>query len=143
MNKRTALGLIGALGVSMLAAGALAQDSKGDKRFDRLDTNGDGEISQSELAARDEERSARRAEMLEAADTDGNGSISRDEMKAFREAKRAERNPDKNGDGVVDRTEFINAAQERFDKLDKDGNGVLSEDEKPRRGRGHHRRGRG
>ena len=48
---------------------------------------------------------------------------------------------DKNADGVVDKTEFINAAQERFDKMDKDGNGVLSEDEMRRKHGRRHRRG--
>ncbi len=36
---------------------------------------------------------------------------------------------DLNGDGVVSKKEFIRAHEERFDKLDKDGNGEISRDE--------------
>ena len=67
---------------------------------------------------------------------------SREEMRAHHEAGRKEHDADTNDDGVIDRTEFINAAQDRFDKLDENGDGVLSEDEKPGRRR-HHRAGRG
>lgn len=127
---------IAAIGVAAFAASALAKESGG--RWDRMDANGDGEISAAEM-------DAHKAEFLSDADTDGNGAVSKEEMKAFHEARRAEwkakHNPDANGDGVVDRTEFINAAQERFDRMDKDGDGVLSEDEQ-RRGHGKRRHGR-
>lgn len=129
---------------ALFAAGAASAHGKGEGKGDRMeahwqqmDKDGDGELSKEELTGR-------ASHLLEDADADGNGKISKDEMKAFHEARRAEwkekHNKDKNGDGVVDRTEFLNAAQEHFDKLDKDGNGVLSEDEQ-RSGhkRGHHR----
>jgi hypothetical protein len=140
--KKIMIGTLAVAGAALLAATAYAGEGKGrghGGHWDKMDVNGDGEITADEM-------NGKSAEFLAAADTDGNGAVSKDEMKAFHEAKRAEhrakRNPDKNGDGLVDKTEYINAAQERFDKMDKDGNGVLSEDEQHREGRrGHHRRG--
>lgn len=135
--KKLMIGTLAAAGVAVMAASAFAAQGPGE-RWEKADTNGDGEISAAEM-------SARQAEFLEAADTDGNGAVSKDEMKAYREARRAERraerNPDKNEDGVVDRTEFLNAAQDRFDRMDKNGDGVLSEDEQRRKRGRHHRRG--
>ncbi|MEM9617555.1 MAG: hypothetical protein AAF936_06305 [Pseudomonadota bacterium] len=137
MNKFLIASAAG-LGLSMIAAGAYAGQGKGGKRWDRLDINGDGKITAEEL-------SERQSELIANADTDGDGAITKDEMKAYHEARRAEwrekNNPDTNGDGVIDRTEFIASAQERFDRMDKNGDGVISEDERPRRGRGRHRGG--
>ncbi len=137
MNK-IIVALIAGAGLSLVAASAIAGDGKGAKHFDRMDTNGDGEISAAELGARDDARKARREGMMAAADTDGNGSLSREELKAYHQAKKAARNPDKNGDGVVDHDEFLAKAEERFEKLDKNGDGVLSADERQK----HRRRGR-
>ncbi len=140
MKKKIVFGAMAAAGAALMAAGAYADDGKGrGGHWDKMDANGDGEITADEM-------SGRFSEHLDEMDTDGSGGVSKEEMKAFhqarREARKEARNPDKNDDGVVDRTEFINAAQERFDKMDKDGDGVLSEDERKRRGRrGHHRRG--
>lgn len=126
-------------GAGLLATAAFAGDGKGRGQggWDRMDVNGDGEITADEM-------SEKHAAFIEAADADGNGAVSKEEMQAYhkakREERRAKRSADANGDGNVDRTEYLNAAQERFDKMDKDGNGVLSEDEQ-HRGRGHHRRG--
>ncbi len=138
MNK-IIVALIAGAGLSLVAASAIAGDGRGAKHFDRMDTNGDGEISAEELNARDDARKEQRAEMLAGADADGNGSVSREEFQAFRMAKRAANNPDKNGDGVVDHDEFLAKAEERFEKLDKNGDGVLSADERQKR---HRRRGR-
>ncbi|MFC2954023.1 EF-hand domain-containing protein [Marinicaulis aureus] len=141
--KKIMIGSIAAAGAALIAASALAADGKGEGRWsghwDRMDVNGDGVLTADEM-------SDKHAQFIADADADGDGAVTKDEMKAFHETKReewrAERNPDKNGDGVVDRTEYVNAAQERFDKMDKDGNGVLSEDEQRSR-RGHHgRRGK-
>ena len=124
------------LGLSLMAFGAQAGHGHGDKMFDKLDANGDGRVTEDEMTSRHQE-------LLANADQDGDGALTKEEMKAYHKAKREERraarNPDKNDDGVIDRTEFITAAQEKFDKLDKNGDGVLSEDERPHR-RGHHRR---
>lgn len=139
--KKLMIGSIAAAGAALIAASALAADEgKGEGRwgghFDRMDVNGDGVVTADEM-------SEKHAQFIEDADANGDGAVSKDEMKAFRDAKREEwrekRDPDKNGDGVVDKTEYLNAAQERFDRMDKDGNGVLSEDEQRKR-RGHHGR---
>lgn len=139
MNK-ILMGSIAAAGLSLVAAGAIAGDHMGGRgagHWEEMDTNGDGELSADEM-------NARHAAMIEKADTDGNGALSREEMKAYHETRRAEwrekHNPDKNGDGVVDKSEFMQNAQDMFDRLDENGDGVLSEDEQPRHGR-HHRRG--
>ncbi len=131
--KKLMIGTLAVAGAALVAASAYAAEGKGG-RWDKLDKNGDGELTA-------EEMSSKHADFIVQADTDGSGGVSKEEMKAFHEAKRSERNPDKNADGVVDKTEFINAAQERFDKMDKDGNGVLSEDEMRRKHGRRHRRG--
>lgn len=137
MKKTVILGSIAAAGLSLFTASAFAGDrsDRMDKRWERLDANGDGELTVDEMTAR-------QADLVAKADADGSGGVSREEMLAYREAQREARHPDKNDDGVVDRTEFINAAQDRFDRLDENGDGVLSEDEQ-KRYRAHGRRGRG
>lgn len=135
------IGSIAGLGLGLAAMGAVAAGGKGgDRGFDRLDANDDGKVTAEEMNARHEA-------WIEEADADGDGAVTEEEAKALREARRAEwrgkRNPDKNGDGVVDRLEYMAAAEERFEKMDKNGNGVIDEDEQRRQGhRGHHRRGR-
>ena len=120
---------------SLAAFSAQANDDRGSSRFDRLDQNGDGEITRAEIEAASSERAGkranRRADRMFEADANGDGAVTREELKAYRE----NRNPDKNGDGVIDRAEFMEKAAERFDRLDKNGDGVLSEDERPRRGK--------
>ena len=138
------IGLIAAAGLTGMTAGALAAGGPGDgpgRGFERLDANDDGVLTEADFEQIDEKRAARRAERFEEADSDNNGVVTEEEWRAHREAKRAERNPDKNGDGQVDRTEFIQAAGDRFERLDTDGDGVLSEDEL-RHGRKFHRGGK-
>ena len=126
----TAIVLTSALALASPMVFAKGGHHGGDQRWEKLDTNGDGEISSDEFASQGRE-------LIENADTDGNGAISREEMKAYRKAKREERraqnNPDTNADGVIDRGEYLIAAEARFDKADKNGDGVLSEEERPRR----------
>lgn len=139
MKTKLIVGTMAAAGAALLAAGAMAADSGKSRGWDRMDVNGDGKLTAEEMAEKHEA-------FIAAADADGDGAVTQEEMKAYRKARRDERrekrNPDKNDDGVVDRTEFLNAAQERFDRMDKNGDGVLSEDETRRR-KGHGRRHRG
>ena len=131
MKRNTIIAVLLTTGIGIAGVTAVSAQGPGQRsgeRFERLDANNDGELTL-------EEMTAKQAAMIEEADADGNGAVSKAEMRAFREAKRAERNPDKNDDGVIDRTEFLNAAQDRFDRLDADGDGLLSEDERPRKGR--------
>lgn len=138
--KRFLIASAAGLGLSLIAAGAYAGPGKGGGHFDRMDTNGDGKVTAEEL-------SERQSELIANADSDGDGAVTKDELKAYHQARHAEwrekHNPDANDDGVIDRTEFISAAQERFDRMDKNGDGVISEDERGKRGhrRGRHHRG--
>ena len=74
--------------------------------FDRLDIDGDGQLTPDELAAGDGPGGAR---VLRRADTDGNGTLTRDEVRQ--------------------------AAGTLFEMMDVDGDGVVTEGERPRRDR--------
>jgi hypothetical protein len=74
--------------------------------FDRLDIDGDAQLTPDELAAGDGPGGAR---MLRRADTDGNGTLTRDEVRQ--------------------------AAGTLFEMMDVDGDGVVTEAERPRRDR--------
>ncbi|MEQ8934873.1 MAG: EF-hand domain-containing protein [Amphiplicatus sp.] len=122
------------LGLGLMTAPAFAGE-RGDKMWDKMDKDGDGQIALSEL-------NDRSRAFFEAADANGDGAITKEEMKAHHEAKRAEREakrfPDADGDGVVSKAEYDAKADERFAKLDANGDGVLSEEEMKT---GHHRGG--
>lgn len=130
--------ILGVAAATIAAGGAALAGDRGGHRWESLDADGDGEVTLSEMDARQQE-------MFTAADADGNGAISEEEMKAFHRGKRAGRHAkylgDANGDGVVSRAEYDAHAASRFDKLDADGDGMLS-DEEIANGR-HHRRGHG
>lgn len=137
--KKTLIAAFCIIGVAATAASVSAKP-RGADRFEKLDADGDGIVTAAEM-------DARRADFINDADANGDGGVSEDEFRAHRQARRAERrakkNPDTNGDGLVDRSEFLAAAEKRFDRLDKDGDGVIREDERrSRRGR-HHRGDRG
>ena len=76
--------------------------------FERQDANGDGVVTADELSNEGEGRGGGR--MLERADADGDGRITRAEAEA--------------------------AAAERFRAMDRNGDGVVSEDERPSFGPG-------
>jgi len=97
-----------------------------------------------------------KAQMLQKFDTNGDGVLDdaeRAQMKATFQAKRAEHKAamlakyDTNKDGKLEKTERIamrdDLATQRFQKLDKNGDGQLSLDEYKAGARfGHHRHGR-
>ncbi len=123
MKKTIILAAI--LGASAIGAAANAKGPKGD-HFSRFDKDGDGKVAVSEL-------DARHKQFIGEADKDGDGFITKDEMKSFHESRMAEhkarRFPDANNDGKVSRREFEDAARDRFSEMDKDGDGLLTEEE--------------
>jgi Ca2+-binding EF-hand superfamily protein len=84
-----------------------------DARFAELDADGDGKLTPQEMRAGREHMAARRREMAEELDTDGDGAWSLAELKARRPELTAE----------------------EFNRLDRNGDGVISADERPSRGR--------
>lgn len=94
------------LAIALLAASssvALASEGKSGRWFDRLDTNSDGVITQTEMEARQSERFAK-------LDADGNGMISFEEYNAtFQERFLS---ADQDGNGEISKEEFTEAAKE-------------------------------
>lgn len=133
MNKTLFLAAI--IGVSALGAAAYAGDKASD-HFSRFDKDGDGKVAVSEL-------DARHKDFLAEADKDGDGFITKDEMRASHEARRSEHMarmfPDANNDGSVSRREYEDAVRDRFNELDKNGDGLIAKEEM---GEHHMRRGR-
>ncbi len=140
-----------------LAIPATAQDGSGPARgenraarlFEQFDTNGDGQITEAEIAA------AREARFAEA-DTDGDGQLSVDELAAQAEARQADRMErraarmlerlDTDGNGFVSAEEMASIGEGRrggsmFDRLDANDDGVVTEEEVAELGgRGHGKR---
>jgi hypothetical protein len=124
-----------AVAAVMIATPVLAADQKGPK----LDTNGDGKVTQGEFQA------GRSAQML-ALDSNKDGKLSRAEFAALGEsrakAKRERRADhmwarlDGDKDGVLSRAEMDGALMARFQRMDADKDGALTGSElKPGRDR--------
>ena len=131
--KRTIVTTVAVCGALALVSGAVLAKSADPAeriRFTELDRDGDGQITREEMMA---QRSAH----LERADTNGDGllSVAEIEAMAFERAKRrAERmveRLDANGDGMISMDELRTNARfyKRFDRIDRDSNGTISEDE--------------
>ena len=112
--------------------------------FDKMDANGDGQINAADREARMEQRFAKM-------DTDGNGSLSLAEFNAAHEM-RGERKgrhghnghegkrghgmrmmgkmADTNNDGTITRAEFDAGVEAHFAKMDADGNGTVTAEER-------------
>lgn len=128
------LTLAAILAAAAVGGVAYAGGPRGD--FSRFDEDGDGKVAVDEI-------DAHHKEFIAKADADGDGFITKDEMDAMHKTRRAEmkarRFPDANGDSKVDRREFEDAARSRFDELDANGDGLLTEDEMEKHHRGHRR----
>ena len=142
MKRTTALtgALILALGAASLPA--LAQQGPGDGprtprgpmfQFEDVDADGDGKITQEEMAAQAAARFA-------AADANGDGQLSAEEMQAQMQAQRAERmkqnaermiaRRDTNKDGMLSAEEMAPRNSDRmFARLDADKDGAISKQE--------------
>jgi hypothetical protein len=141
MKRPIAYILIGAAVLGASASLALAQEGHGHgmRMMHRVDLNGDGAITPTEV-------SAVHAVRFLKLDKDADGVITEAEMLARmqkwiagRVAKRFAM-MDRNGDGRVERAEFEEGGTERFARQDTDGDGRVSREEL----RAHqHGRGRG
>ena len=89
--------------------GAVTRDEIAMHRADRFataDTDGNGSLSEAELKARADARSAKRiARMIKHLDADGSGEISADEMQASKKHDPFKR-MDADGDGSISAEEF-------------------------------------
>jgi Ca2+-binding EF-hand superfamily protein len=136
-----ALALVGAVLVSGLGSGAMAQMSPDDgergprlaEMFAGIDTNSDGKVTQEELAAH-------RAAMFVVFDTNGDGNLSSDELAARELARFTETLPDRtarildrrdaNGDGSLQADEIGEGPMEdHFARIDTDNDGAISQAE--------------
>jgi Ca2+-binding EF-hand superfamily protein len=128
--------------------------------FARMDANGDGQLDQTDRAAKRQER---RAKMFEGLDADSNGSITRDEFMAFERpgkgmgkgeggwkhrmghrggghhGKMMMKMADTNNDGAVSQAEFTASAGKRFDSIDANNDGQITKEER----QAHHQEMRG
>ncbi len=115
------------------------RDVRAQARFAKTDANGDGQISNEEFTAA---RTLRKQKIKKHMDANGDGMLT-DEDRQIRRKNRQERRvkrqemrqkfkPDANGDGVVDLAEHRAVASAMFAQLDKDGDGMLSENEQRR-----------
>ncbi|MEM6477407.1 MAG: calcium-binding protein [Pseudomonadota bacterium] len=124
-----------ALGVSAVTADAQRGGDRERASFSELDANGDGEVTLAELQAHGAARFATN-------DTNGDGALSAEELVAARSVDNVERlerrinrfieRADENGDGLLQQSE-IGPSQARmtarFERIDADGSGGLSEAE--------------
>jgi Ca2+-binding EF-hand superfamily protein len=135
MNMRNVAIIIGCITLNsgcVMAARAVARPRQPDpsRIFDSADTNGDGVITREEFHAARERLFAR-------LDRNGDGFIDKEDMsgrlagrqKAQERLAELVTELDKDGDGRVSRSEFVDGPTPLFDRADTDHNGELSKDE--------------
>ncbi len=140
MRKLTIAALfVTAAGTFTLAA--VAQGSAGEGRgqmwVEKLDTNGDGDITRAEVEAH-------KAARFTGADANGDGAVTIAEFETYAEAEKARRagerrqrmfaRMDANGDGSISAAEYGEHKMPRmdrmFDRIDSDDDGVITEAER-------------
>lgn len=128
-------------GLLVVGAGAAAAKGDMDARFDKIDADANGEISQEEIKAH-------AATRFSNADTDGDGFLSKNELSEMAKARRAKRagrmieRMDTNGDGklAIEELQARRDPAKMFERLDKDGSGTLSKAEFEEAAKRGHRR---
>lgn len=126
----------GALTLAEMQARHAQNKPSAEERFAQRDANGDGKLSPQEVPRMAKERFAK---------LDGNqdGFLSLEEMKA-KHAEKAARGQDRfagadaNGDGVLSRAEMRALKEAHFKKMDKNNDGVVTQDEVGRGRRAAH-----
>ena len=143
MNKLHLLALVAcaALGpVSVVASEAPPPPPPGrpapGEHFAALDQDGDGKLSRAEAKA-----APRLSDSFDKIDANGDGFLIKDELRAAREQARDEmreraeqqfKAADRNADGQIDPAEAeagMPRVAQKFQQLDRDGNGLLSRQE--------------
>ncbi len=116
-----------------------ARERRRDRRFDRMDGDDDGVVSRDEFAtvgaALDSRLAARRAQREDALTDDRaleSGERSRYPRRAARRGATMAMawQADRDGDRRIDRAEFFETADARFERLDVDGDGVVRAEER-------------
>jgi hypothetical protein len=105
-SKTIVLATTAALGASLFAGTLAAHGAAGGKMFEKLDTDGNGTVSQAEARAGQDRWFAR-------LDADGDGTISREEFQAMADRRFAKFDLD--GNGEVTRDELTQAKEKRKD----------------------------
>jgi len=106
--------------------------------LEELDTDGDGKVSKEEITV------ARTAKFQEA-DANSDGQLTQAELEAFKAAEKERREAerkkkkfealDADGNGSASLEEFLAARPEAFDRMDRNDDGFLSEDDYRRKGK--------
>lgn len=113
------------------------RERRASESFARMDTDSNGSISRAEWDQAGELREARRAQRQERREARGPAAEARGEGRRDFQGHRRGRmgmammlQADRDGDRIVSRTEFLEAAAGRFARMDADGDGSVTADER-------------
>lgn len=99
--------------------------------FKKRDVNGDGKLSQQEVDKMPDEVFARH-------DSNGDKFLSQSELEAFELRAHFFHDADEDEDDGLTREAMRSHSEKRFGKLDKNGDGAITQDEMAKHGHGHH-----